>query len=1219
MRYPHKSNLIGDPDFAGVTNSAIAFGDVNGDGHEDVVICGSTTGNNPLTQLYFGNGAGEFNPDFNASGNLEDLENGDVILLDVDNDGDLDFLGTGAKSGGTKVTRLFRNNGNNNWQFVNGVPFVGITLGSMAHADIDGDNDLDVVISGQNQANQRVTALYTNDGSGVFTFVSNSGFEAVSNSDLAFADVDGDSDQDLMLTGFSATNQRIANLYLNNGSGVFTLQTGSPFTGVVNSGIDFVDVDGDLDQDLVLTGQDATNQRVAELYTNNGSGTFSMVSSTPFEGVASSSVSHGDVDGDNDQDLAIMGINASNQVSTKIYTNNGSGVYALSTINNTLEGAQNGEVVLRDFNGNGKASMMLCGINQGGTPISQIYLNNDAGRLTNANPQSVGVRRGRQDYADVDGDGDLDCMVIGQTGNNTGSAQLFLNNGTGAFELDTLNSFQQLYDGSASFADIDGDNDQDLLLCGSTIASTNGSGSTSLYLNNGNGVFTAAFGTGFPNLYGAYTDFADIDGDSDMDLLMVGQSPFYTTALFVNNGNGTFTEDTTITIPDYANGHFLFEDLDADNDLDLVIMGRQSNPFISTSKLFTNNGTGTFTEVTSVPFVGGYYGDIAAGDLDGDNDKDVIIAGLGSNGSFINVFQNDGLGNFATFNNHGLFPLSRGGLEVNDVDGDGDLDVAMAGNISTTSSVSRVAVIMENNGAGFFSQVQGFQLRSNWWGDLTMFDFDGDADKDLLLTGNTFSSNYITSFYRNTSQTCFPPVLNPASLTNLSVCAGQPLTLQLDSTSSLNGATNWSVYQFSCNGTLITNSNSNTITFTPSSGQVNFHIRAEGGCIASPGQCYPFSVTQTPPPQLNPGSSQTVCLGDSVHLNATGSATSYVWSNGVSNGSGFPTTTVGTQVLNVTATDNLGCSNLGQLSVTVNPLPMVQAGSDQQVCQGVSTTLNATGANTYTWSHGVPNNTPFAPAPVGLNDYVVTGQDANGCSNTDTVIIEVFAAPTLIAGSNQSICLGDSVTLSATSNGTVGWSGGIQNGMPFAPGATGSYTYVATASNANNCSTVDSVTVAVDQVLASIQNGTNGLVASPAGATYQWIDCQTMAPVSGATGQVYLPAMSGDYAVVASQGNCSDTSACFNFIGVGVEEAFAEQLLVSPNPSQGWVKLIAEGLSLEGAHIQVMNSLGQVVYQVERVASETLAMDLSQMEKGIYFIRVQRNQVPVGMIKLILQ
>ena len=75
---------------------------------------------------------------------------------------------------------------------------------SIAFADVDGDNDQDLVITGAvNTLNNPVTILYSNDGLGNFTEVQGTPFVAIERGSIAFSDVDGDSDQDLLITGKS--------------------------------------------------------------------------------------------------------------------------------------------------------------------------------------------------------------------------------------------------------------------------------------------------------------------------------------------------------------------------------------------------------------------------------------------------------------------------------------------------------------------------------------------------------------------------------------------------------------------------------------------------------------------------------------------------------------------------------------------------------------------------------------------------------------------------------------------------------------------------------------------------------------------------------------------------------------------------------------------------------------------------------------------------------
>ena len=79
--------------------------------------------------------------------------------------------------------------------------FEGAEFSSIAFADVDGDSDKDVLITGANNSNQRIAKLYTNDGSGNFSEVLVTPFDAVWRSSIAFADVDGDGHKDVLITG----------------------------------------------------------------------------------------------------------------------------------------------------------------------------------------------------------------------------------------------------------------------------------------------------------------------------------------------------------------------------------------------------------------------------------------------------------------------------------------------------------------------------------------------------------------------------------------------------------------------------------------------------------------------------------------------------------------------------------------------------------------------------------------------------------------------------------------------------------------------------------------------------------------------------------------------------------------------------------------------------------------------------------------------------------
>ena len=226
------------------------------------------------------------------------------------------------------------------------------------------------------------------------------------------------------------------------------------------------------------------------------------------------------------------------------------------------------------------------------------------------------------------------------------------------------------------------------------------------------------------------------------------------------------------------------------------------------------------------------------------------------------------------------------------------------------------------------------------------------------------------------------------------------------------------------------------------------------GCVAIDN----VLVTINPLPIVTAGPSLNVCEGSQVTLNGSG-AQNYIWSGGVINGIPF-TPGIGSMIYTVTGTDVNGCVNVDNTTVTVNPLPVIQAGLDVTVCDGELVTLQATGAPTLNWDNGITNNTPFQPS-LGTTFYTVTGTDMNGCINTDQVSVTAQALPVIYAGPDQVVCEGTSVTLTATGGIIYDWSGAIVNGVAFVPPVGQNY-YNVEGVNLFSCWNADTVLVTVN-------------------------------------------------------------------------------------------------------------------------------------------------------------
>ena len=294
---------------------------------------------------------------------------------------------------------------------------------------------------------------------------------------------------------------------------------------------------------------------------------------------------------------------------------------------------------------------------------------------------------------------------------------------------------------------------------------------------------------------------------------------------------------------------------------------------------------------------------------------------------------------------------------------------------------------------------------------------------------------------------------------NQSTCTGLSVTLT--------GSGNASTYSWD-NGVVnnvpfVVNS---TTTYTVTATDIN-------GC-ANTDQ---VTVTAISSPQVDAGQAQSICIGSSVTLNATGAST-LNWNNGVTNGVAFNPTV--SQYYSVSSTNSNGCTGTDSVLVIVNPLPNVNAGQDVNVCTGFSVTLLASGANNYVWNNNITNGQSFTPS--NTSSYIVSGTDNNGCVNSDTVIVIVNLLPNVIAGSDQTVCLGDDVTLSASGANSYSWTNGVVNNVAFVPTSTNpnfisSISYTVTGTDNNGCTNTDIVLVTInplpDIYAYSFINGVN--------------------------------------------------------------------------------------------------------------------------------------------------
>ena len=205
------------------------------------------------------------------------------------------------------------------------------------------------------------------------------------------------------------------------------------------------------------------------------------------------------------------------------------------------------------------------------------------------------------------------------------------------------------------------------------------------------------------------------------------------------------------------------------------------------------------------------------------------------------------------------------------------------------------------------------------------------------------------------------------SITNSTpLCAGNTITLT---------AIGASTYLW--NTSVITNS----IIDTPT-GNVSYTVTGTNGAGCSATAVKNLTIN-TLPIVTAASTATSICEGQSSVLSSSG-ASNYSWSTGAGTSSTtiFPTISSSYSVI---GTDMNGCKGVSTVSVSVNTSPtLTLASTNGLICNGQSTVLSVTGANSYSWSTGVTTST-LSVSPTITTVYTVTGTGSNGCTKTSAI------------------------------------------------------------------------------------------------------------------------------------------------------------------------------------------------------------------------------------------
>ncbi len=654
----------------------LRMADVNGDGFPDLVMAhpggldgnGNATGYGKVT-VYLGDGTGDFRQTWSANIGADIAE---LFLGDVNGDGHLDVITcTDIPYQGTGYVQVFLGDGKGSFQQKGGAQAFNL----LTAGDLNGDGKADLVIVGGTQING-VQILLSN-GDGTFKAGASYGVSFDSFAPVVIADFNHDGHKDLaVIDGFSGKTS----ILLGKGDGTFSIKsqfsnTFPAFPGGVNLSLarsaSAADLNGDGNLDLVTFSSanfsSPTNEPTSTLISgivsvNLGRGDGTFATAKNFSASPASGLATGDFNQDGHEDVVVGGFDpglTQGELHLLLGTASGNLQAPLNTLSRDPF-----SIVPADFNHDGIQDVAV--VNQGcggcNTTVS-VYLGTGKGYFTGPKTFTIGQQQGSIAAGDVNGDGKVDIVVTRSVALNTTNedTSVLLGNGDGTFRpaMNSVLLGPPKASNAVWLVDMNRDGKLDLV------------GDWGVALGRGDGTFQPpkAFPYTLDDISGV--GVGDLNGDGIQDVVLYG-FPFSTIQTLLGDGKGGFTVKSTFSYPHYMITDLKVAKVYGGAERDLVFCGQSvdaANPRLSTNLVATvhGNGDGTFgtKKIVPLPLL---PLSLSYGDYDRDGKLDVVV----NDSMGIRYLRGTGTGSFYAPQ---FFPGVATYLQSLDLNKDGALDV----------------------------------------------------------------------------------------------------------------------------------------------------------------------------------------------------------------------------------------------------------------------------------------------------------------------------------------------------------------------------------------------------------------------------------------------------------------------------------------------------------------------------------------------------------------
>jgi len=988
--------------------------------------------------------------------------------------------------------------------------------GNIQKTDYDNDGDEDLLIGGK---------IFRNDSyfDSLFLFERKSNpISGWVNQSVVSADFDGDGFKDVFIAGnsnvFGGVVRPTAAIYRNNGNGSFTLVGPEFFAGAARGGCSIVDFNNDNKPDICYTGSTHYYQntsRIFKVYLNNGNMNFTDANVTlpGVSGLINTSMSWADSDGDGDKDLLINGHDGNVNIA-RFFTVNGT---AFTNQNIGLVPTSAGPITWADINLDSKPDIVNTGVaspDNLNAIVPELFFNNGGNNFTKVISNLPALALGNSDWADYDGDNDLDVVIDGikVAPGNGEDAGVYKNNGNGQFSRIGIDGSK----GSSAVKWVDFNNDGRLDIIGIEGYYIKNMGADSFKISSFpatskqygyTGVLIDDFNNdGMIDVFVAGTLF-DVDcNSSSSSTLVLGR-------IWRLSGVPKFTETADLSainpypntfLPDY---YWKWGDFDSDGKPDVILTNQpKSGGGGEYLIIFKNNGNNNFTVAvntavtplpnTPVPAYGREHKQVGIFDIDNDGINELLIPSNNTVYKWVNnqwqLFYSNQVSN-------------NPGLQVNYVDfgdynNDGFMDVAISGNNAVT--------LMRNNKNGrlvFDTLCTGYGFHSNGqnYRQVTWADMDNDGDLDLIMTDGILE-NKNSSFMYVSSQIYqihagvgdlngdgFKDLVNVPELGSIgpmNICYNEQGSMFFNQQSMgtlahvVNGAWNQSAVCFDVDN----------------DGDIDIVYSGGGGCntgaavIVNEGQFTDKLIHVIQPDGGEDFPINTIAdikwngyqIGNSVKVEvsrdngitwqiitagagSSGSAGNYQWN---------VTGPVSTNCL-VRVTDNINTFYTDKsdavFRISTPAIPVANAGNDTTICLGNSTIIGSAAitGSTYAWTSSPSGfvSTTANPIvnPIAVTYYYLTVTNGTLVAS-DTVLVNVSSVTVSLPDSLMA-CIGRMYNIGLASQPGLsyswhsipsGFSSSISN--PVITASTNTFYYLTATNISSGCIASDSIYVKAD-------------------------------------------------------------------------------------------------------------------------------------------------------------